>query len=116
VIKKKDTKKWKHRSSDSDSDSELGIGSGSIGKVVINLGETHKKSKITPPPSPIKATTKDITNNKKGLSLTSVSNGDDVMMTSSTQNKSKKARYGASLGETLCDTHNSTLGLFSCTF
>jgi hypothetical protein len=25
-------------------------------------------------------------------------------------------RYGASLGEPLCDTHNPTLGLFSCTF
>ena len=43
VIKKKDTKKQKRRSSDSNSDSEYGIGSGSIGKLVINLGETCKK-------------------------------------------------------------------------
>ncbi len=40
------------------------------------------------------ATSKDVTSNKKDLSLTSVSNGDDIiMMTSSTQNKSKKANY-----------------------
>jgi hypothetical protein len=65
---------------------------GSIGKVVIALRETRKKTKFTPP-SPIKATTKDVTNNKKGLSLRLVSNGDDVMMTSSTQNKSNKANY-----------------------
>jgi hypothetical protein len=86
VIKKKDTKKQKRHSSNSDSDSEYGIGLGSIGKIVINLGETCKKTKFTPP-SPIKATPKDVTSNKKNLSLTSVSNGDDVMMTSSTQNK-----------------------------
>ena len=67
AIKKKDTKKRKCHSSNSDSDSEQGIRSGSIGKVVITLGETHKKSKFTKftPPSPIKATTKDITNDKK---------------------------------------------------
>jgi hypothetical protein len=61
----------------------------SIGKVVINLGETCKKTKFTPP-SPIKATPNDITSNKKYLSMTSVSNGDDVTMTSSTQNESNK--------------------------
>jgi hypothetical protein len=38
------------------------------------------------PHSPIKATTKDVTSSKKGLGLTSVSN-DDVTMTSSTQKK-----------------------------
>jgi hypothetical protein len=65
---------------------------GSIGKIVINLGETCKKTKFTPP-SLNKATTKVVTSNKKGLRLTSVSNGDDIMMTSSTQNKSKKANY-----------------------
>jgi hypothetical protein len=83
VIKKKDTKKQICRTSDSDSESK---GSGSIGKVVINLGDTCKKTKFTPP-SPIKATPNDITSNKKGLSLTSVSHSDDIMMTSSTQNK-----------------------------
>ncbi len=57
---------------------------GGIGKVVINLGETRKKTKFTPTPD-------DITSNKKYLSMTSVSNEDDVMMTSSTQSKSKKA-------------------------
>jgi hypothetical protein len=92
VIKKKDTKKRKHRCSDSDSDSEYGIGSGSIGKVVLTLGETRKKIKFTPP-SPIKATPNDITSNKKYLSMTSVSDGDDVLMTSSAQNKSKKVNY-----------------------
>ena len=61
-----------------------------IGKIVINLRETSKKTKFTPP-SLIKATTKVVTSDKKDLSLTSVSNGDDIMMTSSTQNKSKKA-------------------------
>ncbi len=65
---------------------------GSIGKVVTTLGETCKKTKFTPP-SPIKATTKDVTNDKKGLSLMSVSNGDGVMTTSSTQNKSNTASY-----------------------
>ena len=48
----------------SDSDYEMRIGSGSIGKIVTTLGETRKKTKFTPL-SPIKATTKDVTNNKK---------------------------------------------------
>ncbi len=65
---------------------------GSIGKVVIILGETHKKTKFTPP-SPIKATPNDITSNEKDLSMTSVSNDNDVSMRSSTQNESKKANY-----------------------
>ncbi len=59
---------------------------GSIGKVVITLGETRKKTKFTPP-SPTKATPNDITSNKNYLSMTSVSNGDDVSMTSSTKNE-----------------------------
>jgi hypothetical protein len=63
-----------------------------MGKVVINLGETSKKTKFTPP-SPIKATPNDITSDKKDLSVTSVSNGDDVSMMSSTQNESKKANH-----------------------
>jgi hypothetical protein len=65
---------------------------GSIGKVVITLGETCKKIKFTPP-SPIKATPNEITSNKKNFSMTSVSNEDDVLMTSSTQNKSNKVNY-----------------------
>jgi hypothetical protein len=92
VIKERDTKKRKRRSNNSNSDSEQGIGLGSIGKVVINFGETRKKTKFTPP-SPIKATPNDITSDKNYLSMTSVSNDNDVMMTSSTQNESKKANY-----------------------
>jgi hypothetical protein len=92
VIKKGDTKKRKRRSSDSDSNFEQGIGSGSIGKVVINLEETCKKTNFIPP-SPIKATPNDITSDKKYLSKTSVSGGDDVSMTSSTQNESNKVNY-----------------------
>ncbi len=65
---------------------------GSIGKIVINLGETRKKTKFNPP-SPIKATPDDITSDKKYLSGTSVSNGDDVTITSSTQNESNKVNY-----------------------
>ncbi len=79
VMKKKDTKKQKRRSNDSNSDSKQGIGWVGIGKVVINLGETCKKAEFTPP-SPIKATSNDITSDKKDLSLTSVSNGNDVMI------------------------------------
>ena len=65
---------------------------GSIRKVVINLGETCKKTKFTPP-SLIKATPNDITSNETYLSMTSVSNGDDVLITSSTQNESNKVIY-----------------------
>ena len=96
VIKKKDTKKQKCRSSDRDSNSEEGIRLGSIGKTVINLREACKKTKFTPP-SPIKVTPKDVTSNKKDLGLTSGSNGDDVMMTSSTQNKEIEVNYSTSI-------------------
>ncbi len=65
---------------------------GSIGKTVMNLGETCKKTKFTPP-SLIKATLKDVTSNKKDLSLMSVRNGDDVMMTSSIQNKEIRVNH-----------------------
>ncbi len=92
VIKKKYTKKQKHCINNSNFNSEWGIGLGSIGKIVINLGETCKKTKFTPP-SLTKTTHNDITSDKKDLSLTSVSNGDDVMMTSSTQNKERQANY-----------------------
>ncbi len=73
---------------------------GSIEKVVINLGETCKKTKFTPP-SLIKATTKDVTSNKKGLSLTSVSNNDDIMMTLSTQNKEIPISYSTPIRKNL---------------
>jgi hypothetical protein len=66
VIKKKDTKKQMGCSSHSDSNFEEGIGPGSIGKIVITFGQTRKKTKFTPP-SPIKATIKDVTNDKKRL-------------------------------------------------
>ena len=65
---------------------------GSIGKIVTNLGETCYKTKFTPP-SPTKATPNYITSNEKYLSMTSVSKDDDVLMTSSTQNKSNKVNY-----------------------
>jgi hypothetical protein len=65
---------------------------GSIGKVVITLGETRKKIKFIPP-SPIKATPNDITSDEKYLSMMSVTNGDDVSMTSSTQKESNKVNY-----------------------
>ena len=72
---------------------------GSIGKGVINLGETCNKNKFTPP-SLIKATPKDITSNKNELSLTPVSNGDDVMMMSSTQNKEIQVNYSTPIRKT----------------
>ena len=57
-----------------------------MGEIVVNLGETHKKTKFTPP-TQIKTTTTAVTSNRNDLCLTSVSNDDDVTMTSSTQNK-----------------------------
>jgi hypothetical protein len=56
------------------------------------------KTKFTPP-SPTKATPNDITRDKKYLSMTSVSDGDDVMMTSSTQNESNKVHYSTLVKE-----------------
>ncbi len=57
-----------------------------------NLGETRKKTKFTPS-SPIKATPDSITSDEEYLSMTSVSDGNDVSMTSSTQNESKKINH-----------------------
>ena len=79
---------------------------GSIEKVVINLEETcketRKKTKFTPF-SPIKATPNDVTRDEDRLSTTSadedylsmmsVSDSDDVMMMSSTQNESNKVNH-----------------------
>ena len=92
AIKKTGTKKKKHCHRNSDSDSEYGIKFGSIGEVVINLGETCKKTKFTPP-SLIKATTKAVTSKGNDLCLTSVSNDDDVIVMSSTQNKDIQVNY-----------------------
>ncbi len=75
---------------------------GSIEKVVIHLGETCKKTKFTPP-SPIKATPDDITSNKDYLSMTSVSDGDDVTMTSSTQNEINKVNHSTLVRENLSE-------------
>jgi hypothetical protein len=59
---------------------------GSTRKLDIELGETIKKTKFTPPclikPIPIT-----IASNSDDISTTSVSNTDDVMMTSSSQHK-----------------------------
>ncbi len=59
---------------------------GSTRKVEINLGETVKKTKVTPP-SLIKATPTNNASNPDDVNSTSVSNADDVMLTSSSQNK-----------------------------
>jgi hypothetical protein len=59
---------------------------GSTRKVELNLGETVKKTKFTPP-RPIKATPTTIASNFNDVSTTSVSDAGDVMMTSSSQNK-----------------------------
>ncbi len=55
-------------------------------KVEINLGETVKKTKFTPP-SPMKATPTNIASNPDDLCPTSLSNADIIMPMSSSQNK-----------------------------
>jgi hypothetical protein len=79
---------WKkHCHSNSDSSLEWGTWSGSIGKVVMNLVETLKKTKITPP-SPMKATPNIIASNNNEVCPTSVCDADDIsVMTSSQDNK-----------------------------
>ena len=52
------------------------------------------------PPSPIKATTKVVTSNKNDLCLTSVSNGDDVTVISSTQNKELQVKHSTPVNKT----------------
>ncbi len=59
---------------------------GSTEKVEFNLGETIKKAKVTPP-SLIKATPANIASDPDGVCTTSISNADDVMLMSSSQNK-----------------------------
>ncbi len=48
AIKKQNATETNCLCSDNDSNLKLGIGSGSIGKIVINLGETNEKTKFTP--------------------------------------------------------------------
>ncbi len=86
AIKKRDTKRKKRRCSDTDSNSEEGIGSGSIGNLDINLRETYKKQKCTPP-SPIKAIPTIAESDCHDDCLTSFSDDDDVTVTSSTKSK-----------------------------
>ena len=83
---KKDAKRKKRRHSDTDSDSEQGIGSGSIGNLDINLRETYKKQKFTPP-SLIKATPTITESDSDDDCLTSFSDDDDMTVTSSTKSK-----------------------------
>jgi hypothetical protein len=65
---------------------------GSIGKIVINLGESIEKTKFTPP-SPIKATPTLIASNQDDICPMSFSNAGDVMLTSSSQNKGIHVNY-----------------------
>jgi hypothetical protein len=57
-----------------------------VTKEETKLGETIKKTEFTPP-SLIEATPTNIASNPDVVSTMSVSNADDVMMTSSSQNK-----------------------------
>jgi hypothetical protein len=59
---------------------------GSTRKIELNLGETIKKAKFTPP-SPIKATPTTVASDSDEVSTLSVSNAGDVAMTSSSQNE-----------------------------
>jgi hypothetical protein len=79
AFKKLCLKSKKHHRNDSNANSEQGVGSGSIGKLVINLGETIKKIKFTPS-SPIKATPTLIATNQDDVSPTSFSNAGEVML------------------------------------
>jgi hypothetical protein len=65
---------------------------GSTRKLGLNLGETVKWSKFTPP-SPIKATPTEIASNQEDVCPTSFSNADDVMLRSSSQSKDVHDNY-----------------------
>ncbi len=84
VLKKLSIKSKKRHYEDCDSNSEQEVGSGSIGKIVINLGETIKKTKFTPPSS-IKANPTLIASNQDDICPTSFSNAGNVMLTSPSQ-------------------------------
>jgi hypothetical protein len=86
VLKKSGKKSKKRQYEDCKSNSKLGVGLGSTRKVEFNLGETVKKTKVTPP-SPIKATPTNIVSNPDDVSTMLVSNADDIMLMSSSQNE-----------------------------
>jgi hypothetical protein len=86
AIKKQGTKSKKSRRDDRK------IGLVSIGKIAINLGETIKKTKFSPP-SLIKATPTLIASNQDDVCLMPFSNAGDVMMTSSSQNDGIHVNY-----------------------
>ncbi len=65
---------------------------GSTRKLELNLGETVKRSKFTPP-SPIKATPTEIASNQDDVCPVSFSNADDVMLTLSSQIKDVHNNY-----------------------
>jgi hypothetical protein len=86
TLKKASKKSKKCHYEDSDCNSEQGVGLGSTRKEEINLGETVKKTKFTPP-SPMKATPTNIASNTYDVCSMLVSDADDVMLTSPSQNK-----------------------------
>ncbi len=92
ALKKLSLKSKKRHYKDSDSDSKKGAGSGSTRKVEINLGNTIKKTKFTPP-SPMNATPTLIASNPDDVCPASFSNASDVMMMSPSQNKGIHANY-----------------------
>ncbi len=65
---------------------------GSTRKVNFSLGETVKKTKVTPP-IPIKATPTNIASNPDDVCPMSASNADDVILTSSSQPKEIHSNY-----------------------
>jgi hypothetical protein len=71
---------------------------GSIRKVVINLEETIKKTKFTPP-SPMKATPNTVASNTNDMCQTSVSNTDDVTVTSSNQKEGVNIDYSTPMNK-----------------
>jgi hypothetical protein len=70
----------------------------STGKISIELRETHKKPKFTPP-CPIKSTPTGFASNGKDMCLMSFSNDGDISMTSSSQNKEIHVNHSTHLPE-----------------
>jgi hypothetical protein len=83
ALEKSSKKAQKHQYEDSDSNSKEGVGLGSTRKLV-KLGETIEKTKFTPP-SPMKAIPTTIASNSNGVSIASVRDAGDIMMTSPSQ-------------------------------
>jgi hypothetical protein len=92
AITKPSTKLKKRRKDNSDFDSKYRIRLDSIGKSIMNLAETAKMTKFTPP-SPIKATPTLIARNQDDVCLKSFRDAGDIMMTSSSQNKEGHDNY-----------------------